>query len=94
MRLNVVSSASAENKTPAATAPLKPLLVFGRELNRTPPTIWRWRKLGWVDGIIDIAGKPYITAEGQEKFFRRASAGEFSKPDHAPKRTPAGKVVA
>ena len=72
------------------TPPLKTLLAFGRELNRTPPTIWRWRQLGWVDGIVNIAGKPYISAEGQAKFFRRASAGEFSKPDHAPKR----KVVA
>ena len=66
----------------------KPALVslntFARQLGRTPVTLWRWRKLGWLDGIINIAGKPYITGEGIGKFTRRAEAGEFSKPSHAP----------
>ena len=59
---------------------------WGRQLGRTPPTLWRWRQLGWLDGITNIAGKPYITRQGIEKFLRRAQAGEFSKPSHAPHR--------
>lgn len=35
---------------------------------------------------MNIAGKPYITRQGIEKFLRRAEAGEFSKPSHAPRR--------
>jgi hypothetical protein len=65
---------------------LTPLLAFTRQIGRTPPTMWRWRQLGWIDGIVNIAGKPYITREGIEKFVRRAQAGEFSKPAHAPRR--------
>jgi hypothetical protein len=59
---------------------------WGRQLGRTPPTLWRWRQLGWLDGIMNIAGKPYITRQGIVKFLRRAQAGEFSKPSHAPRR--------
>jgi hypothetical protein len=59
---------------------------WGQQLGRTPPTLWRWRQLGWLDGITNIAGKPYITRQGIEKFLRRAQAGEFSKPSHAPRR--------
>jgi hypothetical protein len=71
------------------TPTLIPLLSFTRQLGRTAPTIWRWRKNGMLDGIINIAGRPYITEEGMEKFHRRARAGEFSRPDHAPKRSKA-----
>jgi hypothetical protein len=70
----------------AQTPALVSLNKWGRELGRTPPTIWRWRQLGWLDGITNIAGKPYITRQGMEKFLRRAEAGEFSKPSHAPRR--------
>lgn len=68
---------------------LKSLSQFGRELSRTAPTIWRWRKMGILDGVINIQGRPYITAAGQQKFLRRAQAGEFSRPSHAPHRAPA-----
>jgi len=64
------------------------LLLFARQLGRTPVTLWRWRQQNWLDGIINIAGKPYITKSGIEKFMRRAEAGEFSKPSHAPHRLP------
>ena len=66
----------------AETPALVSLNKWGRELGRTPPTIWRWRQLGWLDGITNIAGKPYITRQGMEKFLRRAQAGELSKPSH------------
>jgi len=71
-----------DTETPALVL----LNKWGRQLGRTPPTLWRWRQLGWLDGIMNIAGKPYITREGIEKFLRRAQAGEFSRPSHAPRR--------
>lgn len=80
------------NPTPstAGTATLTPLSHFRKQLGKSDPTIWRWRKLGWIDGLINIAGKPYITAEGQTKFFRRAQAGEFSKQPHCPRQPKGG----
>jgi hypothetical protein len=71
---------------------IKSLAQFGRELSRTAPTIWRWRQMGILDGIINLQGRPYITRAGMEKFLRRARAGEFSKPSHAPHRAPAEMV--
>jgi hypothetical protein len=60
--------------------------TFGRQIGRTPVTIWRWRKLGWLDPSVNIAGKPYLTRESIEKFNRRAKAGEFARAPHAPRR--------
>ncbi len=73
----------------AKMPPLTSLAEFARQLGRTPVTLWRWRQDGWLDGIVNIAGKPYIMREGMEKFLRRAQAGEFSKPSHAPKKVKA-----
>ena len=67
------------------TPALVSLNSFARQIGRTPVTLWRWRQLGWLDGVINIAGKPYVTRGGQEKFLRRAQAGEFSQTPHAPK---------
>lgn len=66
------------------SAPPKSLRLFSREVGRSAPTIWRWIQCGWLDGILNIAGKPYITAEGIAKFNQRAAAGEFAKKPHAP----------
>lgn len=81
-------NATQVNVTTSATE--SPALVslnqFGQQLGRTSVTLWRWRNLGWLDGIVNIAGKPYITHEGIEKFTRRAQAGEFAKEHHAPKK--------
>jgi hypothetical protein len=59
---------------------------FADQVGRSAPTIWRWQKLGWIEkgDVLNIAGKPYITAEGIAKFNRRAAAGEFAKKPHAP----------
>jgi hypothetical protein len=78
----VIELPIVDAETPALVA----LNKWGRQLGRTPPTLWRWRQLGWLDGIMNIAGKPYITRQGIEKFLRRAQAGEFAKPAHAPRR--------
>ncbi len=77
----------------AGTPALKSMAQFARELDRTTVTLWRWRQDKWIDpaDVLNIAGKPYITGAGIEKFLRRAKAGEFSQAPHAPKKT---KMVA
>ena len=71
---------------------IKPLAQFARDMGKTATTTWRWRKAGWIDpaDVINIAGKPYITGAGIEKFLRRAQAGEFAQAPHAPRRNAGG----
>jgi hypothetical protein len=66
--------------------PLISLANFGRGIGRTPVTLWRWQKIGWLDASINIAGKPFLTREAVERFNMRARAGEFAKAPHAPRR--------
>lgn len=68
------------------SAPIISVNAFARQIGRTPLTLWRWQKLGWIDASINIAGKPYLTREAIDKFMRRAAAGEFAKSPHAPRR--------
>lgn len=76
------------------TPPLVSLAIFGRQIGRTPPTIWRWiHKNGWLDKPVNIAGKPYLTREAVERFTARATAGEFARAPHAPRKVKA-EVVA
>jgi hypothetical protein len=65
--------------------PLTAVATFARQIGRTPVTIWRWQKLGWIDRSINIAGKPYLTRESVERFNKRARAGEFARAPHAPR---------
>lgn len=47
------------------------------------------RKRGWLTGVVNIAGRLYITDEGAAEFHRRAKAGEFAKdikPPHPSKK--------
>jgi hypothetical protein len=57
---------------------LRPFKSFLDEIGRTTGSGWRYVRLGWVR-VINIAGKNYIEREEEEKFIRRARAGEFSK---------------
>ncbi len=61
------------------------MAVFAKGIGRTPVTIWRWQKLGWLDASVNIAGKPYLTREAICKFNTRAAAGEFAKAPHVTK---------
>ena len=70
----------------AAETPLVSLASFGRGIGRTPVTLWRWQKLGWLDASVNIAGKPYLTREAVDRFTRRATTGEFARAPHAPRR--------
>ncbi len=71
-------------------SPLVSRANFGRQLGRTNVTLWRWERMGWIDPAINIAGRPFYTKETIEKFARRAAAGEFSRPPHAPRRVVKG----
>ena len=72
-------------------APASPIVLFGlflESLGVTPPTGWRWRKLGWIN-TINIAGRVYISRDEINRFQRRAASGEFSKAHAVPKRNEA-----
>lgn len=56
---------------------LIPLGRWRKELGITNPTIWRWRKNGWIKTVI-INRRPYITLEEINRFLARAKTGEFS----------------
>jgi hypothetical protein len=62
------------------------LLAFDRwlkDIDKTPATGWRWRKLGWIE-VINIAGRLYISRAAIARFEARAAAGEFSKIHKTP----------
>jgi len=77
---------------PFELPPLVSTSNFARQIGRSTVTLWRWQKLGWLDASINIAGKPYLTRESIERFTQRATAGEFSRAPHAPRRTKGGVV--
>jgi len=64
-----------------AGLPASPIILFVLFLNSlgvTPPTGWRWRKLGWIK-TLNIAGRVYVTRDEIRRFQERAVNGEFSK---------------
>ena len=73
------------------TPPLISINIFARQIGRTPVTLWRWQRMGWLDASINIAGKPYLTREAIEKWNARARAGEFARAPHAPRRQKEGQ---
>ncbi len=80
-------------RSPTAETPFVSNAAFARQLGRTPITIWRWQKQGWLDPSINIAGKPYLSREAIERFKRRANAGEFARAPHVPRREKGGVVT-
>ena len=74
-------------------APASPIVLFGlflESLGVTPPTGWRWRKLGWIN-TINIAGRVYVSRDEINRFEARAAAGEFSKRHKSPNRKAANE---
>jgi hypothetical protein len=70
-----------------------PIVLFGlflESLGVTPPTGWRWRKLGWID-TINIAGRVYVSRDEINRFQQRAADGEFSRKHVAPTKPKATK---
>ncbi len=87
MPLHCIAPHEADAKAPEnQQAPLVSLGTFARQIGRTPVTIWRWQKLGWLDASVNIAGRPYLTRATIDRFTARATAGEFSKAAHVPNR--------
>jgi hypothetical protein len=67
-------------------APASPIVLFGlflESLGVTPPTGWRWRKLGWIN-TINIAGRVYVSRDEISRFQQRAASGEFSRTHKVP----------
>ncbi len=48
-----------------------------QSIGRTPATVWRWRKRGWLP-TVNIAGKNYVTNQASADFRARAERGEFA----------------
>jgi hypothetical protein len=76
-------NSNTENELPPLTA----VSNFARQIGRTTVTVWRWQKLGWLDPFVNIAGKPYLTRAAIQRFTTRATAGEFAKAAHVPRRS-------
>jgi hypothetical protein len=62
---------------------LVPLSRWAKEIGRSTPTIWRWRKLGWIK-TVNICSKLYVAAEEIQRFEARAAAGEFAREPVVP----------
>jgi hypothetical protein len=73
--------------------PASPIVLFGLFLESvgvTPPTGWRWRKLGWIK-TLNIAGRVYVSRDEINRFQQRAAAGEFSRTHITPSRKAASQ---
>jgi hypothetical protein len=57
------------------------LQKFGASIGRSAPTLWRYRKKGWLR-TVNIAGRPYVLPAEALEFERRAAAGEFAQDPH------------
>jgi hypothetical protein len=69
-------------------APASPIILFALFLDSlgvTPPTGWRWRKLGWIR-TLNIAGRVYISRDEIDRFQQRAASGEFRRTHKTPSR--------
>jgi len=64
-------------------APVVSLSKFLSDMGRSRVTGWRWRKLGWLE-VINVAGRPYVTDDGIQKFKTRAESGEFAREYKTP----------
>jgi hypothetical protein len=81
MNANAISTSGPQ---PAAGKGIIALKKFTRDVGISAVTAWRWRKQGWLQ-VVNIAGRPYLTAEGLAEFQRRAVAGEFAQEHKVPR---------
>ena len=81
-----VKPVSVSNSGQAATpVALMALSKFARESGISPVTLWRWRRLGWLQ-TLNVAGRQYISGQAIAEFQRRAEAGEFAKVHVVPQK--------
>jgi hypothetical protein len=87
MKILTVEAGSSGREKTADEPAFMALKKWTASVGVTAITAWRWRRDGMLE-TINIAGRPYVTREGIEKFKQRAIAGEFAK-NH-----PCGRKVA
>lgn len=84
-----MSLLGAVKTTPSfPTGPVS-LQKFAEMLGRSAPTLWRYRKKGWLQ-TVNIAGRPYVLPAHAAEFERRAAAGEFAQAPHGAARSRGG----
>ena len=74
-----VQATQAPNQQSSSS--LVSLTAYGRALNRSKATMWRYRKRGWLKPV-NILGKLYLTRESITEFEARVLRGDFSKDPH------------
>ena len=88
----MVNYVQETDRKPTHTAALIALNKWRKDVGVSSVTVWRWRRDGWLK-TVNLAGRPYVTAEAGANFYRRAEAGEFAKKHVAPnKRTKGGAL--
>ena len=88
MSKSTVAANGKGSETAAVATPrpaLRSLDSWMREIGRTPTTVWRWRKAGWIQPV-NICGRLYLTDDAINAFVSRAQAGEFSQVHKVPAR--------
>jgi hypothetical protein len=55
------------------------LSAWLKQIGRSATTGWRWTKAGWLHPI-NIAGRPYLSADDIAQFVARARSGELARP--------------
>ena len=73
------SSAVIDSEPPIA------LDKFLEESGLSAVTVWRYRRVGWLN-TLNICGRHYLTRAEISRFNARAAAGEFSRRPSEPKR--------
>jgi hypothetical protein len=81
MAMKLLATESGRPPRPA----IQTLQTFARQVGISSVTAWRFRRRGWLS-TVNIAGRPYVTAEEVDRFTRLAVAGEFAQEHTAPKR--------
>jgi hypothetical protein len=80
------SEASMSNSHHADEEPasrLVPLGRWAREIDRTPSTVWRWRKAGLIS-VQNVAGRLFIHRDEIARFEAAVAAGELAKLHKTP----------
>lgn len=57
------------------------LAAYGKALNRSKATMWRYRKRGWLKPV-NLLGKLYLTKQAIEEFEAKVLRGDFAKDPH------------
>jgi hypothetical protein len=53
------------------------------EIGKTPATVWRWRKRGWLD-VVNISGRLYLDRAEIARFEAAAASGKFAQVHRTP----------